>query len=64
MKKIYRSNTDKKLAGICGGLSEMFNIDSTIIRLSVVFLTVVTGFLPMILTYIIGWLIIPEKNIE
>lgn len=64
MKKIYRSNTDKKLAGICGGLSEMFNIDSTIIRLSVVFLTAVTGFLPMILTYIIGWLIIPEKNIE
>nr|MBC8492134.1 PspC domain-containing protein [Candidatus Neomarinimicrobiota bacterium] len=33
MKKIYRSTTDQKIAGICGGLGEMFNIDPTVIRL-------------------------------
>ena len=64
MKKIYRSKTDEKLAGICGGLSEMLSIDSTLIRLGVVFATIVTGFLPMIVTYIIGWIIIPEGPIE
>ncbi|MFA4839202.1 MAG: PspC domain-containing protein [Candidatus Neomarinimicrobiota bacterium] len=64
MKKIYRSKTDEKLAGICGGLGELLSIDSTIIRLGVVFATIVTGFLPMIVTYIIGWIIIPEGPIE
>jgi len=64
MKKIYRSKTDEKLAGICGGLGELLSIDSTIIRLGVVFATIVTGFLPMIFTYIIGWIIIPEGPIE
>ncbi|PIS27839.1 MAG: PspC domain-containing protein [Candidatus Marinimicrobia bacterium CG08_land_8_20_14_0_20_45_22] len=64
MKKIYRSKTDEKLAGICGGLSEILSIDSTLIRLGVVFATIVTGFLPMIVTYIIGWIIIPEGPIE
>jgi len=64
MKKIYRSKTDEKLAGICGGLGEMLSIDSTIIRLGVVFATIITGFFPMIVTYIIGWIIIPEGPLE
>lgn len=64
MKKIYRSKTDEKLAGICGGLGEMLSIDSTIIRLAVVFATIITGFFPMIVTYIIGWIIIPEGPLE
>ena len=32
-KKLYKSSTDKKLAGVCGGLAEYFNIDSTLVRL-------------------------------
>ena len=32
-KKLYRSDTDKMLCGVCGGLAEYFNIDSTIVRL-------------------------------
>ena len=32
-KKLYRSRTDKKLAGVCGGVAKFFGIDSTIIRL-------------------------------
>lgn len=38
MKKLYRSNTDKKICGVCGGLGEYFNVDSTLIRLAAVFL--------------------------
>ena len=38
MKKINRSQKDKKIAGICGGIGEMFSIDSTLIRLGAVFI--------------------------
>ncbi|NLC51287.1 MAG: PspC domain-containing protein, partial [Firmicutes bacterium] len=62
MKRIYRSVNDKKLAGICGGLGEMFNVDPTIIRLALVFLAIITGGAPMIITYIVGWIIIPTDE--
>jgi len=61
MKKLYRSKEDKKLAGICGGLGEYFNADPTLLRLIFVLLLFVSGFLPMIITYLIGWIIIPEN---
>lgn len=64
MKKIYRSRNDKKIAGICGGLAEMFSVDSTLIRLAIVFIGLVTGILPMIVAYIVGWLIIPISPTE
>ena len=57
-KKLYRSNTDKKLAGVCGGIAEYFNVDPTLIRLA---WALVTLFGPGILAYIICALIIPEK---
>lgn len=59
MRKIYRSRTDKKIAGICGGLGEMFSVDSTLVRLAVVFVGLATGVLPAIIAYIVGWMIIP-----
>ncbi|MGC9363341.1 MAG: PspC domain-containing protein [Fidelibacterota bacterium] len=64
MKRIYRSKTDVKLAGICGGLGEMFNIDPTIIRLLMIFATIATGVAPLVITYLIGWVIIPEGKPE
>ena len=45
MKKLYRSQRNKKIAGICGGIAEMTDTDPTIIRLIVVVLALVTGFL-------------------
>ena len=59
VKKLYRSHTDKKIAGICGGLGEIFSIDSTIIRLGVVFVGLVTWVFPVVVAYIVGWMIIP-----
>ena len=59
MKKLYRSRKDQMIAGICGGLGEMFSIDSTLIRLATVFVGVATGILPMVAAYIAGWIIIP-----
>ena len=59
-KKLYKSNTDKKLCGVCGGVAEYFNIDSTIVRLGWAFATIFVG--AGILAYIIAALIIPEKS--
>ncbi len=57
MKKLYRSRKDSKIAGVCGGIAEYFNIDSTIIRLLAV-LTIFFGG-GGIIAYIIAWLIVP-----
>ena len=58
-KKLYRSRTDKKLCGVCGGLAKYFNIDPTIVRLAMVLCVLFAGF--GILAYIIAALIIPEE---
>lgn len=62
MKKLYRSAKDKKIAGICGGLGELFEIDSNIIRLLYVLLALLTAILPFVVIYLFGWWLIPERN--
>jgi phage shock protein C len=59
MKRMYRSRDDRMLAGICGGAGEVYAVDPTLIRLGLVFLALATGILPAVVTYIIGWIIIP-----
>jgi phage shock protein PspC (stress-responsive transcriptional regulator) len=61
MKKLYLSKTDKKILGVCGGISEMTGIDSTLIRLALVFICLVTAILPLLATYIIAGIIVPNK---
>ncbi len=61
-KKLYRSRTDKMIAGVCGGLAEYFNIDSTLVRLSAVVLTLAGG--SGILAYIIFWFVVPQRPLN
>ena len=58
-KKLYKSSTDKKLAGVCGGIAEYFNIDSTLVRLGWVVFCALGG--SGLLAYIIAALIMPER---
>ena len=58
-KKLYRSNTNKKIAGVCGGVAEYFNIDPTIVRLAVAFCVLFAGF--GLLAYIVAALVIPSN---
>ncbi|MGD0077799.1 MAG: PspC domain-containing protein [Sedimentisphaerales bacterium] len=62
MRKLYLSNTDKKIFGVCGGIAETYDIDSTIVRLAIVFLTLVTFVAPLIITYIVAGIIMPRKQ--
>ena len=59
MKKLYKSQTDRKLAGVCGGLAEYLNIDSTLIRLIWVLLFFMAG--SGLLAYLICALVIPDE---
>lgn len=60
MKKLYRSSTNKKIAGVCGGLAEYFGIDATVIRVIFIIL-LLPGGLPGIIPYLILWVIMPLK---
>ena len=57
-QKLYRSDTDKMICGVCGGLGEYFQVDPTIIRL-IWAIFVCTG--PGILAYIVAAFIIPRR---
>ena len=59
MKRLYRNNTDYKIAGICSGIGDYFEIDPVIIRLLFLLGLFLGGGL---LVYIIGWIIIPIKD--
>jgi phage shock protein PspC (stress-responsive transcriptional regulator) len=58
-RKLYRSRTDRKLAGVCGGLSQYFNTDATLIRVLFVVLTVLGG--SGLLLYLALWIIVPNE---
>ncbi len=62
MKRIYRSEEDKKIAGILGGLGELFDIDPTLCRLLFVFIGLATGMIPLAVAYLVGWIIIPKRK--
>ncbi len=62
MKRIYRSQEDKKIAGILGGLGELLDIDPTLFRLLFVFIGLATGIIPLAVAYLVGWIIIPKSK--
>jgi len=61
-KRLFRSQARKMLGGICGGLGEYFEIDVTLIRLVFVALSLVTAIIPMVIFYLIAWIIIPIEE--
>lgn len=59
-EKLTRSESDRVLGGVCGGLGEYFDIDPTLIRLGFVAATLFGGSGPIM--YLIAWLIIPSEG--
>ncbi len=64
MKQLFRSKTNRVISGICGGIGEMVNVDPTIIRLFAIFLTIITGLVPGIITYVVAIFVVPERPHE
>jgi phage shock protein C len=57
-KRLFRSGKDKVIAGVCGGIAEYFDVDQVIIRLIVVFVTLASAGLGIVM-YIVAWIIVP-----
>jgi phage shock protein PspC (stress-responsive transcriptional regulator) len=62
MKKLYRLEKNKLIAGICAGIADAYSLDPTVVRLAVVFLTILTAFWPGVITYLVAWYLLPEKS--
>ncbi|MFI5250926.1 MAG: PspC domain-containing protein [Bacteroidota bacterium] len=62
MTHLYRSETEKKIAGICGGIAEIQDVDPTMVRLIIITLALITGIFPLILAYLAAWWIVPLKS--
>lgn len=60
-RRLYRSDTDKMIAGVCGGIGEYFNIDPTLIRLAWVIISIPTALFGGLIAYIIAAIIIPTR---
>jgi phage shock protein C len=58
-RKLYRSKTNRKLAGVCGGLAQYFNIDATMIRVLFILLAVLGG--SGLVLYVAMWIIVPKE---
>jgi phage shock protein PspC (stress-responsive transcriptional regulator) len=62
-RRLIRSNSDRKIAGVCGGLAEYFGVDATPIRLLWVILSILCGaVVGGVLAYLVAWLIIPRAS--
>jgi phage shock protein PspC (stress-responsive transcriptional regulator) len=58
-EKLYRSRTNRQVAGVCGGLGEHFNVDVTLIRVLFILLGLSGGV--GVLIYVVMWIMVPEK---
>lgn len=62
-RKLIRSRSDRRIAGVCGGFGEYVGLDTTLVRLIWVFVTFVSGIVPGIVVYVLAWIIVPEEPV-
>ncbi|MDL2282049.1 PspC domain-containing protein [Parabacteroides sp. OttesenSCG-928-G06] len=60
-KRLMRSNRNKMIAGVCGGIAEYLDLDPTIVRVAYVLLSIFTVFAGAIV-YIVLWLVMPQQD--
>lgn len=59
---LFRSPSNRVIAGVCGAVAERFQVDPTLVRLLAVLFTLMTALLPGLLFYLCLWIVIPEKH--
>ena len=58
-KRLLRTNDDKMVAGVCGGLARYFGVDPTLVRVAAV-IALVLGFPATVIAYVVAWAITPQ----
>ncbi|MGM9713099.1 MAG: PspC domain-containing protein [Prevotella sp.] len=64
MKKRLAKSADKMLAGVCGGIADYYDIDSTLIRIGLVLVACMTAVVPTVVLYVIMSWIMPKSDFE
>ncbi|KAA6450788.1 PspC domain-containing protein [Bacillus swezeyi] len=62
MKRLYRSETDRKIAGVVGGLAEYLNFDASLLRIITVLLFIFSTGIPVGLIYIVWVFLVPNEG--
>lgn len=60
MDRLYRSEDDKILGGVCGGIAEFYDVDPSIVRIATAAVVFGTGF--GLFAYLLAWLIVPTES--
>ena len=60
-KRLYRSDADKMIGGVCGGIAEYFTLDPTLVRIGYFLLSIFTVF-SGVLAYLILWIVVPKRK--
>ncbi len=61
-KGLTRSKTDRWIAGVCGGIARRFDIDSSMVRMAYLLLSLMSAAFPGVLVYVVLWALIPEED--
>jgi len=56
---LMRSQTDKMIAGVCGGLAKWLGWDPTVVRVAYVIVSILSAAFPGILVYLVLWVVMP-----
>jgi phage shock protein C len=61
-KRLVRTRANRKIAGVCAGFAEYFDLDVTLVRLVWLFVVLVGG--TGLLAYVIAWIVMPEEPLR
>ena len=60
-KRLVRPRPGRRIAGVCLGFAEYFDLDVTLVRVVWLMITILTGFVPFGLAYVVGWIVMPDE---
>ncbi len=56
------SKGSEKILGVCSGIAETYDLDPTLVRLVTVLLCLTTAILPIVVIYVVSWIVMPKKE--
>jgi phage shock protein C len=60
-RRMLRSRTNRKIAGVCAGMGQYLDLDVALIRVLTVLITLSVGVVPGLIAYVVAWIIVPEE---
>jgi phage shock protein PspC (stress-responsive transcriptional regulator) len=62
-RRLTKSNNDRRICGVCGGIAEYLDVDTTVVRLFTAIFAVFTAVIPVLFVYLLAAMIMPSNEI-